>query len=145
MSLDINRSDCCFSKELFLPFHLADPAGILFFGHIFSLSHQLFETFILEKLGIHWTEWFQNPEWVVPIKSAEAAYHLPLQAGSSCEATLEISALRTHSFELTASFSQKNVLCSHVKLAAVFCSRLELKKIPIPLSILKKLQKTQKA
>ena len=66
-----------FYYPCFIPFHLADPAGILFFGHAFTLFHQAFEHFVIEKLECPWDLWFQNPEWIVPIKRAEAEYGSP--------------------------------------------------------------------
>ena len=43
-----------YQKEVFIPFHLADPAGKLFFGHIFILYHEVYEAFIQQILKEKW-------------------------------------------------------------------------------------------
>lgn len=115
----------------FIPFHLADPAGIVFFGHAFTLFHQAFEHFILHHLKCPWTFWFQNPDWIVPIKHAEAEYLHPLQAGQNCQIELCIYSFSTSSFTLTSSIHQGQLCCT-IKTVHVFCHRLTKQKIPIP-------------
>jgi len=115
----------------FVPFHLADPAGIVFFGHSFTLSHQAFEQFVLHHVGCSWKEWFQNPEWIVPICHAEAQYIQPIQAGEECHIELEISSVSTSSFTLTVTI-QQNGLCCTIKTVHVFCNRETKQKMAIP-------------
>lgn len=115
----------------FLSFHLADAAGILFFGHAFTLAHQAYEHFVMEKLDYSWKEWFENPDWIVPIKHAEADYFCPLRAGEECQIELQVTAMSTSSFTLTATLKQQ-LPCCLVKTVHVFCNRPSLKKIPIP-------------
>jgi len=114
-----------------IPFHLADPAGVLFFGHAFTLFHQAFESFVIHQLHCPWTFWFQHPEWIVPIKRAEGEYLCPILAGQQCHIELVVSSLSTSSFVLVSSFYQ-NQLCCLVKTVHVFCSRLTRQTIPIP-------------
>jgi acyl-CoA thioesterase FadM len=123
----------------FIPFHLADPAGILFFGHLFSLFHQAFEQFVIHQLECPWNLWFQNPEWIVPIKQTEAQYLSPLQAGQECLIELSVIAFSLSSFTLTASFYQQQQLCCVAKTIHVFCNRLNKQKMPIPPTLLSQL------
>ena len=125
----------------FIPFHLTDTAGILFFGHVFTLAHQAFEHFVIHQLECPWSHWFQNPGWIVPIKHAEAQYFHPLHAGLECQIEILVTALTTSSFTLNSSFYQQN-LCSVVKTVHVFCNHLTKQKMPIPQSILIPLQRT---
>lgn len=118
------------TREIFLPFELGDPGGILFFAHVFSLSHQLFEQFILEHI-CSWEHWFQNPEWIVPIKKTESIYFHPLQVGKICSVKLKFESKTVHSFQLSYQFFQP-VLCCEVKTIHVFCNRKNKIKIPIP-------------
>jgi acyl-CoA thioesterase FadM len=115
----------------FIPFHLADPAGILFFGHVFTLAHEAFEHFVIDAIQSPWTDWFQNSEWIVPIKHAEANYMRPLQAGDECQIELVVTDLSASSFTMNAAFIQQH-LCCEVKTVHVFCSRAQKQKIPIP-------------
>jgi acyl-CoA thioesterase FadM len=120
-----------FHCSLFIPFHLSDAAGILFCGHVFSLAHQAFEQFVIHHLGCDWESWFQHPDWVVPIKHAEAHYHVPVQSGQECRFELVIDSIATTSFALSTSLFQKNHCCT-VKTVHVFCDRATKQKIPIP-------------
>lgn len=115
-----------------LPFHLTDSAGILFFGHVFSLAHQAYEHFIIQQVGYPWQIWFQNPEWIVPIKHAEAHYLRPLLAGQECTIDILLTALSSSSFTLTASFLQQQALACQVKTVHVFCNRSTQQKMSIP-------------
>lgn len=121
-----------------IPFHLADPAGILFFGHAFTLFHQAFEHFILHQLECPWSFWFQNPEWIVPIRNAEAQYLHPLQVGQNCLIDISVSSLASSSFVLNSSFKQGDHCCS-LKTVHVFCSRHNGQKMAIPEAIYLKL------
>lgn len=123
----------CYSP--FLSFELADPAGVLFFGHVFTLAHQAYEQFVIQELEIPWDEWFSNPEWGVPIKHAEATYHAPLFAGKLCTIDVQVEEVKHSSFSLLYSMYQEEVLCCMVKTVHVFCdSHTKLKQsIPSPI------------
>lgn len=114
----------------FIPFHLADPAGILFFGHAFTLFHQAFEQFVLHQLKYPWALWFQNPEWIIPIRNVEAEYLHPILAGQSAQIEISVSSLSTSSFTLISSIRQEQLCCS-IKTVHVFCHRLTKQKMPI--------------
>ncbi len=122
-----------------IPFHLSDPAGILFFGHVFTLAHQAFEHFVIHHLECPWTFWFQNPDWIVPIKQTEAHYFHPVQAGEECHIEISLTALSSSSFTLTSSFYQSHMCCT-VKTIHVFCQRLTKQKTPIPPLLLPRFQ-----
>lgn len=114
-----------------------------FFGHVFSLSHQAFEQFVIHQLECPWENWFRNPDWVVPIKSAEAHYHSPVQAGEECRFELSVDSVATTSFALTTSLFQERHCCS-VKTLHVFCHSQTKQKIPIPTHFLNRLQSFNK-
>lgn len=118
-----------------VPFHLSDPAGILFFSHVFTLFHQAYEHFVLDQFPLPWNMWFQNPDWILPIKHAEAQYFYPLQAGQKCQLELSVTALSSTSFTLTTLFHQSQLCCS-VKTVHVFCRRESKQKKPIPATLL---------
>lgn len=125
--------------DLWLPFEWADPAGIVFFGRAFSLAHQVFERFVVEELQISWVDWFQNPEWVAPVKEAFCSYHKPLYAGQRCTATLSLLEIRPRSLEVQVICVQDLQTAWEARWVIVFCSQPNLKKITIPSSIQSKL------
>ena len=77
-----------FEKEISIPFHLTDPAGILFFGHIFSLYHEVYESFISSFCP--WESWFNNDQWIAPIRKTECEFLAPLFAGKKYLAKVKI-------------------------------------------------------
>ena len=121
-----------FQTKIFIPFHLVDAAGVLFFSHSFTLAHMAFEQFITENLDIPWACWFQNSEWVVPIKSAEADYLHPLLAGQICTIKIQVIEVRQSSFVLDYLVIQNAVECCKMKTLHVFCNRPPNKKMAIP-------------
>lgn len=121
----------------FVPFHLGDPAGIVFFGHLFTLAHQAFEHFILNQLECSWEFWFQNPEWAVPIKHAESQFYHPLRAGQECLIETSLVAFSSSTFTMTSIFYQSHIQVCSVKTVHIFCGRLNPQKIPIPEPLLK--------
>lgn len=129
-----------FHCSLFIPFHLSDAAGILFFGHVFSLAHQAFEQFIIQQLECDWESWFRHPDWVVPIKHAEANYLFPVQTGQECRFEIMIGSIATTSFTVITSLFQQNHCCT-VKTVHVFCNPHTKQKIPIPSRFMSRLQR----
>ncbi len=121
-----------FQHEILIPFHFTDGAGILFFGHIFTLAHQTFEAYVIKELKIPWREWFQNKDWTVPIKQTEACYHRPLLAGQPCLILLEVTEIKITSLVIQYRFYQEQVECGTVKIIHVFCDRVTGKKRTIP-------------
>ena len=120
-----------FQCDLYVPFHLADPAGILFFSHVFSLAHQGYEQLIQKGWNFEWSNWFQNADWVVPIKKAEANFFAPIRAGRNCCIEIAITAVSTSSFTLKSILSQQ-ITCCEVTTVHVFCDRNGKTKIAIP-------------
>jgi len=132
-----------FIKETYIPFHLGDAAGILFFGHLFSLAHETYELFVQKKLTILWQNWFDHPDWIVPIKQTHSCYYHPVKVGSSYQIGLSIKKIGVSSFVLTYQLIQEQTLFCEVETVHVFCHRDLFQKIPIPPSVLVKLKKAE--
>lgn len=118
---------------------MGDPAGVIFFGHVFTLAHQAYEQFVIHKFDISWGDWFSNSEWILPLKHTEASYQTPLIAGKICLIDVKIEEVRTSSFSLICHFYQENILCCIVKTLHIFCDKNTRKKINIPSAILAKI------
>lgn len=129
------KKSSSFCYSLFIPFHLSDPAGIVFFANAFTLFHQAFEQFVIHRLHHSWDAWFQNPEWFVPLRHAESSYLHPLLAGKECLIEIRIDTASTSSFTLSSHIMQEEKLCCSLKTAHVFCSHTTKKKTTIPENI----------
>lgn len=124
-----------FEHEIFIPFQLSDGAGIVFFGHVFSLAHEAYEHFVQEILCYSWDSWFNNPEWILPIKQSKAQYSAPLMSGQKYVIDLSILQITLSSVTFTYLFHQSGKEYCRVETTHVFCDRAMKKKQPIPLEI----------
>lgn len=134
-----------YEREIFIPFQLSDAAGIVFFGHVFSISHEVYEHFIQDKLNISWQHWFNNPDWIAPIKQSKAIYYAPLMAGQKYQVNLNIQLLTRSSFTLTYHFQKDQQEYCQVETLHVFCNRTNKIKQPIPSEIKEIFQKLKTA
>lgn len=128
-----------FFQDIRIPFHLCDPAGIVFFGNVFPLSHLVYESFIIDKLQCSWDAWFKNLDWFVPIKHASADYKIPLHAGVNYQVEVTILGVKSSSFTVHYRFLHGESEHCVVEIVHVFCDRKTKKKIEIPPSIRSKL------
>jgi 1,4-dihydroxy-2-naphthoyl-CoA hydrolase len=126
-----------FRHETFISFHLVDSAGVLFFGHVFTLAHEAYENFVCKQLNYPWKEWFQNKEWLLPIGHAEADYRSPLFAGQTCQINVRTGEIKNSSFAMHYQFIQNNIECCSVKTVHVLCDPRTKRKRDIPASLRK--------
>jgi acyl-CoA thioesterase FadM len=123
-----------------IPFNLADPAGILFFGNAFPLAHQAFESYV-ETSGFKWKNWFDNSKWATPIIETSARYFKPIRAGSQIAVSLSVVDLREGSYELRCDFTQGPELCIRLKIVQCFVDRPGFKKVKMPKEAFELLEK----
>lgn len=121
-----------FSRQLSCSFDQCDPAGIMFYGHVFFICHQTIEEFI-QHIGIPWDEWFNNRDLSVPVRHSEAEYLVPIRAGDKFKAILQLNKLGTSSlgFEVWLVNSE-GATCTKVRSVHVFINRMSGKKTNIP-------------
>ena len=128
-----------FSYQFQLPFRYSDLAGVMFFGNIFDLAHDVFEKFLQSK-DITWKEWFGNSHAAAPIRYAESDYRKPLIPGQDYTCEVEVLEMTTSSLSVQFSFLEDTTLCACVKLVVVFTNFETKSKIPIPESLRARLQ-----
>lgn len=120
-----------FSKDIFLRFNHGDYAGIGFFSIVFQMYHELLEDYLNQSL-ISWNKWFQNENFLVPIKHCKADYFQPLQVGSLYTAHLHIKQLSKTSVSFRAEIKQKNTSFCTVESVHVFVDKKTNRKTLIP-------------
>ena len=129
-----------YTEQIQIPFHLADPAGMLFYGNYSHLSHHTIELG-LQSLDISWDSWFKNPDWIVPIRALNCEYLAPVFAGKNYEIRLSIDRLGAHSICFLTEFFHGNLLCATTLSTHVFLNKKTFKKRPIPNAVHAKFQK----
>lgn len=130
------------SYRCLIPFNMADPGGVLFFGNAFTLAHQAFEHFVMNQLKYSWISWFQNRDWIVPIRHAEAEFLHPIQAGQECQIVMTVKSFSNSSFTMISRFHQ-NGLCCSIETVHIFCHRETKEKTSIPPDVRAKLSSLQ--
>ena len=123
-------------------FHQADPAGILFFGHVGALAHDAYEAFV-EHLGFSWREWFENPEWAVPIRKTSCEYLKPMRAGEELTIVVGIEKIGESSITLNYDFRCKGETHAEMQIVHVFLDKKARAKMPIPSVVRRKLEAYQ--
>jgi len=120
-----------FTTNVQVHFGDCDPAGIMYFARIFDFSHQVFEEFI-DSTDIGWKGWFEQKDYIVPIKHVACDYSLPLFPGQSYRVEAVVAKISESSFEMNYRFSGALGLVALTKMIHVFADSKTMKKAPIP-------------
>ncbi len=127
-----------FTHSVQIKFHQADPAGIMYFAHIFSLAHDCLELFV-QAAGYSWDEFFRNNKTLAPIRHAECDYFKPLIAGETYNIAVCLTAFSSSSFQMQYCFSKDDVTYATVNLVHTCLDLKTFKKIEIPNKLKEKL------
>ncbi|MBC7371317.1 MAG: acyl-CoA thioesterase [Bdellovibrionaceae bacterium] len=127
-----------FKTQTRLKFRDADPAQIMYFANIFSLSHDTFEEFIVEA-GYRYEEWFSGAHHMIPIRHAEADYKSPLIPGQLYDITAEVASFGTTSFKMKYTFQQNGKLHATVHMVHSVLNPQIKAKMALPTLMLQRL------
>lgn len=121
-----------FQTKMKIRFRDADPAGIMFFGNILGLTHDVFEEFI-DSLGISWQEWFKPVQWACPIRHAEVEYLSPFVPGKTYVAAAQVLKIGQTSFQMQYEFlTKEQKICARVKVVHSFVDQKTFQKADVP-------------
>ncbi len=121
------------TKDMRIPFHLCDPARIMFFGSVFEIYHMCLEE-QLPHMGIAWKTWFLETIGA-PIRGAVVQYDHPLIFGNDYTANFWVKKLSESSvtFHFEIGTHKKCHVFTHV--THTFVDLKSRTKIPIPTKI----------
>lgn len=126
-----------FKAKVPIRFNQADPGGILFFGNVYPIAHDVYEDFV-KALGFTWNEWFANPEWAVPIRHSSCEYFAPMFAGKMIDVEVKVERVGDSSFTLRYEFKSDRPHCK-VELVHTFIDKKTFGKRTMPSEIRGKL------
>ena len=131
-----------FKVSIPLRFRDADSEGILFFGRATELAHDAYEEFVTGALGIQWKDWFDHPEWGVPIRHASCEFRRPLHPGETVDIHVSVKEVGDSSFTASYRFTGagKTETNWEVTLVHVFFKRSDRSKIAIPSGVRERLE-----
>lgn len=122
-----------------IPFDACDMIGILFYGSIFTLAHQIIET-ILPQIGISWSRWFESPQGA-PIRHVECDYLKPMKGNEVYDVDVSFTSFTNSSFKENYAFRKEGVLHCQLSIVKVFVDRHKREKVSIPQDIREILEK----
>ena len=129
-----------FQTRIKTHFDEADPAGIVFTGHIFNKIHRCYEDFI-ETLGQNRKDFFMGLDLIYPIRSLEAEYFKPLFVLQTYQVITTVSGLSESSFQLRSLIREKNQTLCQIRSTHVCCERQKMKKTTLPKDLRQELKK----
>jgi len=116
-----------FNMQKRINFYDCDPAGILFFGRVYELCHSAYEE-LIDSFNLNEDYW-TNDNYIVPILKSEAQYHKPIKYGETVSVEINVTTLKSSSFELEYTCRNKNgEECFIVKTVHVFVNKATWKK-----------------
>lgn len=86
-------------------FQDCDPAGIVFFGHVFAICHEAYEE-LLRAGGLPLEQTLPGPV-IYPLGHAEADYKAPLRHGMLVRVRVAVGKLSERSFRLEYTLSDE--------------------------------------
>ena len=126
-----------FHHQVSIKFHLADPAGIMYFAHIFSLAHDCYEQFV-QATGYSWNQYFSSSQYAFPIRHADCDYQKPFSAGQTYDVTISVAYFSTSSFKMKYTFSKEQQTYAVVQIVHVCLDAKTHALIKIPIDLKEK-------
>ena len=120
-----------FNQQISIQFHLADPGGIMYFAHIFSLAHDCYEQFV-QVAGYSWNQYFLSSKHMFPIRHAECDYQKPFLAGQVYDVSVSVAYFSTGSFKMKYEFSKDQKTHAVVRIVHACLDAKTHQKIGIP-------------
>lgn len=121
--------------QTLVTFDAGDPAGIMFFPNYFVLSQRAWEHQLVAH-QIPWAEWYDHPDWGVPLKHVQGDFLGMIRPGEKIAIHQSVKQLGTSSVTLKHDFfNAQNSLCASLETVHVFINKKTLSKRAIPDSI----------
>jgi YbgC/YbaW family acyl-CoA thioester hydrolase len=131
-----------FTKPVTIRFEHTDAEGIMFFGNIYRIVHDVYEDFA-KHLGFEYKEWFQNAKWGAPLRKSECEYFAPLRPGHTYDVEVSIPTIGESSFTSRYVVTSNGKQHAVVNLVHAFVDRAARTKTAIPSEIRGRLQAYQ--
>lgn len=124
-----------FKQKQLIKFSDCDPAGILFYGKVFYLAHNIYEEFLYENNL--YDSVFNNPELAFPIIKTSAEYSKPIKYGDQIIIELKIKNVGESSFSTVYLLKKDEQILASVEIVHVCVSKRDFNKLKLPESLRK--------
>ena len=129
-----------FTHKVKIHLHETDAAGRIFFANQFVIVHDAYEQ-LLEKMGFSFQSMLKGGKYFLPIVHAEADYKAHLFVGDQILITVKVAHIGETSFTFEYTLKRGKELVGTAKTVHVTVSAKTHKKIPLPPSMRKALEK----
>jgi 1,4-dihydroxy-2-naphthoyl-CoA hydrolase len=121
-----------YSYETEIKWHHCDAAGVLFFAHQFTLTHDAYQA-MMQSIGFPLSRFIDELHYTLPIVHAQADYQAPLTAGDKIKINIQLLKLGSSSFSLSYTlYNQKVLEVGLVQTVHVVMDKNSRKKINLP-------------
>jgi acyl-CoA thioesterase FadM len=80
-------------------FHEVDRAGVMFFGHVLTRAHEVYEDF-MGSLGYPLNEVVESRGWRIPLVEARASFAAPMRHEEEITVRLQVRRIGHSSYDL---------------------------------------------
>lgn len=120
-----------FTTTKTITFRETDAAGIMFFGNIFSIAHDVFEEFIC-KAGYSYDDWFNQRDILIPIRQTEAQFLSPFFPGKTYSVEVKVASIGNTSFKMHYRFFRNDRTHSEVFMVHALVNGKTKEKMQLP-------------
>jgi YbgC/YbaW family acyl-CoA thioester hydrolase len=110
-----------FNYETKIFFSQCDPAGVIFYGEVFTIAHECYERLLTDNN--YEQELFQSDELAYPIVHTESNYFDPLRLHDNLSIQLRVEKIGNTSYTLNYKFISGDKLKAEVKTVHVCVAR----------------------
>src|SRR5271154_512433 len=131
-----------FTYKTKIRLHDTDAAGIIFFANQFKIVHDAYED-LLEKFGWSFQKMLKGTSYFLPIVHAESDYKAPVFVGDKIVIVIKVGHIGNTSFSFEYILKRGKILVGTAKTVHVTINQKTRKKIPLPASLRRTLEKYQ--
>ncbi len=127
-----------FEHTTTIHFRQTDMAGVAYFNEAFNVFHDAYEAWVERNFGEK-KQWFQHPEWAVPLRAVSCDYKAPLLPFENYTIRISIGDISNSTFSLKSSITKGDTVCADISTTHIFLNKNTKRAMPIPERILEAL------
>lgn len=119
----------------------SDPAGIVFYAEFFRMFNDLFEDWLVKRLGIDFAHQFQVEQRMFPLVHVDVDFKEARRMGQSMDLTLVLTRLGRSSIGYDVICHDDGLEILHARFVTCVASKKTMQTIEIPDDIRTKMEK----
>lgn len=120
-----------FEQNIEIHFRQSDMAGVAYFNEVFNVFHDVYESWVEQNFGDK-KQWFQHPEWAVPLRAVSCDYKAPLLPFEKYTVRIRVSNISSSTFSLKSEIVKGDVICAALETTHVFLDKTTKRSMTLP-------------